>query len=102
MKADVRRLLHLTSQRLLKEISSKEMEKARWNFSKAGNFEAIDTKIYIFIAKKSAVGEALVAHFGQKASKFFTNKRFATGLTRKRSTHSSFPLSSDMKDFSAT
>ena len=78
------------------------MENAWWNFRKTDNFETIDIKIYMFMAEKSAVGQALPTYFARKWSKFYTNKRFADGLTKKRSTHSSFPLFSDMKDFSAT
>ena len=54
------------------------------------------------MAEKGAVGQALPTCFARKSSKFYTHKRFADGLTKKRSTHNSFPLSSDMKDFSAT
>ena len=47
-----------------------EMERAGWNFSKTGNFEAIDTKTYMSVAEKSAAGEALAAYFAYKWSKF--------------------------------
>ena len=80
------------------------MENPWWNFSKTDNFETIDIKIYMFMAEKKCcrAGFANIFQFACKSSKFYTNKRFADGLTKKRSTHSSFPLSSDMKDFSAT
>ena len=99
MKADVRRLLHLTS-----HVSTC----TKGNFIKGNGKKHDETLVRLAILRpstpkstyswqKSAVGQALAAYFAQKAS-----KGFATGLTRKWSTHSSFPLPSDMKDFSAT
>ena len=99
MKADVRRLLHPTS-----HVSTS----TKGNFIKGNGKKHDETLVRLAILRpstpkstyscqKSAVGQALAAYFAQKAS-----KRYAIGLTRKRSTHSSFPLSSDMKDFSAT
>ena len=99
MKADVRRLLHLTS----------HVSTSTKGTSIKGNGKKHDeTLVRLAILRpstpkskyswqKSAVGQALAAYFVQKVS-----KRYAIGLTRKRSTHISFPLPSDMKDFSAT